>query len=248
MSKRNVFWLFFFGLLLVFAGAVVSYTRTALKSYPPTPEAFEALNSSPTLQVQKTSYGWVFIPHSPLKGGLAFYPGGLVEPEAYAPPLRRIAEGGYRVALLRVPFNLAVTAQGKARDAIAEAPGLRWAVGGHSLGGVVASNFAQSNPDAKAIVMWSSYPQNDLSTLDKPTLLLRGDQDGVVRRERLEESHAKFPKNTQFITLPGLDHASFGGYGPQRGDNAATVGKAQGWAEIAQKTLAFLNATVGKPR
>lgn len=246
MSKRNVFWLVFFGLLLVFAGTVVTYTRSALKSYPPTPAALEALNPSSTVQIQKTGYGWTFIPNGRVKGGLAFYPGGLVEPQAYAPPLRKIAEGGYRVALLQVPFNLAVTAQGKARDAIAEAPNLRWAVGGHSLGGVVASNFAQSNPDARAIVMWSGYPQNDLSALGKPTLLLRGDRDGVVRKERLEQNRPKFPKNTQFVTLPGLDHASFGGYGPQRGDNAATVGKEAGWDLIAKRTLAFLDETVGK--
>lgn len=245
MDKRKFFWIFFFGLLLLFAGTIVTYTRSVLKSYPATPEALEALQSSPTLQVQPTAYGWVFLPQGPLRGGLAFYPGGLVEPEAYAPPLRKIAEGGYRVALLRVPFNLAVTAQGKAREAIAAAPELRWAVGGHSLGGVVASNFAQSNPDAKALVLWSSYPQNDLSGLDKPTLLLRGDRDGVVRQERLEENRAKFPKNTRFITLPGLDHASFGAYGPQRGDTPATVSKEAGWNEIAQKTLAFLNATIG---
>ncbi|MER3553463.1 MAG: alpha/beta hydrolase [Meiothermus sp.] len=246
MSRRNIFWLFFFGLLLVFAGTVVSYTRNALKSYPPTQAALQALEPSPTLQVQKTGYGWVFIPRGTTKGGFAFYPGGLVEPQAYAPPLRKIAEGGYRVALLQVPFNLAVTAQGKARDAIAEAPNLRWAVGGHSLGGVVASNFAQSNPDAKAIVMWSSYPQNDLSALEKPTLLLRGDRDGVVRKDRLEQNRAKFPKNTQFVSLPGLDHASFGGYGPQRGDNAATVGKEEGWDLIAKRTLEFLDKLPGQ--
>ncbi len=246
MNKRNVFWLIFFGLLLVFAGTVVTFTRKALKSYPPTPVALEALKPAPTLQIQKTAYGWVFIPSGTIKGGLAFYPGGLVDPQAYAPPLRKIAEGGYRVALLQLPFNLPVTAQGKAREAIAEAPELRWAVGGHGLGGVVASNFAQSNPDAKTIVMWSSYPQNDLSGLEKPTLLLHGDQDGVVRQTALEQNRPKFPKNTQFVNLPGLDQASFGAYGPQRGDNPATVGKEAGWDLIARKTLEFLNQTLSK--
>jgi dienelactone hydrolase len=158
-----------------------------------------------------------------------------------------IAAEGYRVALLRVRFNLAVTEQGKARQAIAEAPTLPWAVGGHSLGGVVASNFAQSNPEVRALVMWAAYPQNDLSGKDLPTLALFGELDGVIRAEQLEASLSKFPKNTQTETVPGLNHAGFGAYGPQRGDRPATIPAEEGWRRVAQRTLDFLEKNLANP-
>jgi|YNPMSStandDraft_2_1061718.scaffolds.fasta_scaffold02285_3 hypothetical protein len=245
MNARRVFWLVFFGGLLFFATAMVWYTHRVLTPYPPAPAALEALVSDNQVQVQTTSYGWVFIPQGEAKGGLAFYPGGLVEPQAYAPVLRQIAAGGYRVALLRVRFNLAVTEQGKARPAIAEAPTLAWAVGGHSLGGVVASNFAQSSPDPKALVMWAAYPQNDLSEKNLPTLALFAEHDGVIRREQLEASRSRFPKNTLEQVIPGLNHAGFGAYGPQRGDNPATISAEEGWRQIAQRTVAFLDQHLG---
>lgn len=244
MNKKRTFWIIFFGLLLFFALSMVLYTRNVLKPYPPSPEALQALESGPTVQVEKTRYGWAFVPKGTIKGGLAYYPGGLVDPRAYAPLMQRIAAGGYRVALLQVRFNLAVTEQGKARQPIALHPQLHWAVGGHSLGGVVASNFAQSNPDARAIVFWASYPQNDLSKLALPALSLVGDQDKVVG-DKLGAAKAKFPPATRFEVIQGLNHAGFGGYGPQRGDGQALVGKEQGWDEVARRTLAFLDQTIG---
>jgi hypothetical protein len=247
MNKHKVFWLVFFGGLLLFAGAMVWYTQRALTPYPPGEAALRAMESSTDLEVRATAYGWVFVPKEAAKGGLAFYPGGLVEPQAYAPVLRQIAARGYRVALLRVRFNLAVTEQGKARAALAEAPQLPWAVGGHSLGGVVASNFAQSNPEARALVMWASYPQNDLSAKNLPTLALYGEKDGVIRQEQLAASQGKFPQGTSRQTIGGLNHAGFGAYGPQRGDNPATISPEVGWDEIARRTVAFLDQVLNRP-
>ncbi len=247
MSKQRVFWLVFFGGLLLFAAAIVWYTQRALTSYPPTQAALEALAPDSQVQAQATPYGWVFTPQGTVKGGLAFYPGGLVEPQAYAPVLRKIAAAGYRVALLRVRFNLAVTEQGKARAALVEAPELPWAVGGHSLGGVVASNFAQSNPEVRALVMWASYPQNDLSAKNLPTLALYGEKDGLIRQEQLAASQGKFPPGTFRQTIAGLNHAGFGGYGPQRGDNPATIPPEVGWDEVARRTAAFLDQALNRP-
>jgi dienelactone hydrolase len=106
---------------------------------------------------------------------------------------------------------------------------------------VVASNFANSNPSVKALVMWAAYPQNDLSSKSLPTLALFGEKDGIIQQEQLAASQGKFPKNTQKQIIPGLNHAGFGSYGAQRGDNPATLSPEKGWAEIAQRTIAFLH-------
>ena len=248
LRKRTTrfFWVVFFGLIFFFAISITLYVRNVLKPYPPTPVALQAMQPSSSLQINRTLYGWEFVPARTVKGGLAFYPGGLVEPAAYAPVLRRIAEAGYRVALLQVRFNLAVTEQGKARAALEAHPNLKWVLAGHSLGGVVASNYADSNPNkVGGLVMWAAYPQNNLSAKSIPTLALYGEKDGVMNLERLEKAKALLPPGTVQQIIPGLNHAGFGGYGEQRGDNPATIRLEQGWDEIAKRTVAFLDKTVG---
>jgi hypothetical protein len=253
MSKHRVFWLVFFGGILFFAVAIVWYTQRALTPHQPTSQALMALKPSPTLQVQATEYGWLFLPQGQVRGGLVFYPGGLVEPPAYAPVLRRIAEAGYRVALLRVHLNLAITQPDRARLPIAEAPELPWAVGGHSLGGVVAANFAaspdqtQGRPQVRALLLWAAYPQHDLSAKNLPTLALFGEKDGVLNREELEVSLTRFPAGSIIQTIAGLNHAGFGAYGSQRSDNPATIPPEAGWEEIARRSVAFLDQALGQP-
>jgi hypothetical protein len=242
MAKR--FWTIFFVLLLFFAGSVVLYVRQALQPLPMTQAGLDALVPG-SVAVAEEKYGWSFQRGQP-KAGLVFYPGGLVRPEAYAPLMRAIAEGGYRVALLKVPYNLAVTAQGKAKEAISQTPGLNWAVGGHSLGGVVALNFATSNPQAKAVVMWAAYPQGDQSAKNIPTLALFGERDGLISKEKLASERVKFPKGVQIESIAGLNHSGFGAYGPQRRDNEAEISKEQGWKLIVAKTLGFLDQNLGQ--
>lgn len=245
MSTRRFFWLAFFGLIFIFAGSVVWYTRGVLKAAPPTEVALKALESTDTLKVAQTSYGWTFTPTGKIKGGFAFYPGGLVDSRAYAPLMQKIALGGYKVVLLQVRFNLAVTEQGKARQPIAADPNLKWALGGHSLGGVVASNFAASDSTARAVVMWAAYPQNDLSSRDIPMLAIFGSNDGLVTPEKIKAQSPKFPRGTVQKIIPGLNHAGFGSYGPQKGDKEASISPEQGWEQITQNTLQFLDRTIG---
>lgn len=255
MNQHRVFWLVFFGGILFFAVAIVWYTQRALTPYQPTSLALQALESSPTLQVRTTEYGWLFVPQGQVRGGLVFYPGGLVEPPAYAPVLRRIAKAGFRVALLRVHLNLAITQPDMARLPIAEAPDLTWAVGGHGLGGVVAANFAanhpfehaQGGPQIRALLLWAAFPQHDLSAKNLPTLALFGEKDGVINQEELEASRTRFPAGSVIWTIAGLNHAGFGAYGSQRGDNPATIPLEVGWDEIARRSVAFLDQALRQP-
>ena len=238
MTKR--FWLIFFALLFLFAGSVVLYVRQALQPALPSQAGLDAMVSDAEVTVSEEKYGWSFVPKAPAKAGLAFYPGGLISPIAYAPLMSAIAKGGYRVALLRMPYNLAVSAQGRAREPIQQRPELKWAVGGHSLGGVVALNYAVSN-EVKAVVMWGAYPQGDQSGKRIPTLALFGTGDGLIAADKLEAEKSKFPGGTQVEIVAGLNHAGFGAYGPHRGDNEASISKEEGWKIIVDKTLKFLD-------
>ena len=81
-------------------------------------EALEALNSTEYVEVTIDDY-ILFTPknQTPVEG-IIFYPGGKVEPESYAPLLMKIAEYGFLVALVPMPFNLAFFSPNKAEIVI----------------------------------------------------------------------------------------------------------------------------------
>ena len=59
--------------------------------------------------VQREDGQLVFRPSSPNGKGLIYYPGGLVDPEAYAVTAQGIADAGYLVVIPKMPLNLAFT-------------------------------------------------------------------------------------------------------------------------------------------
>ena len=103
---------------------------------PLLPEATAALAST-----ERATYDGSngLITYTPSAGtpttGLILYPGGKVPSAGYAPQARAIAEAGYLVVIVSVPFNLAVFDIGAAAPVIAAHPEIQhWAVGGLSAG------------------------------------------------------------------------------------------------------------------
>ena len=85
----------------------------------PMPEAEAALVSDDAVTVD-TDPWLTFTPAEASSTGLIFYPGGRVPAEAYAPPVRAIAEAGYTSIIPSMPFGLAVL-DANAADGIIEA-------------------------------------------------------------------------------------------------------------------------------
>ena len=72
-------------LLVVVTVGFLAWTRLA--RYPAFPEA------TALAQPAQTSQGWyVFRPTQPADTGFIFYPGGLVDPAAYAPLMKQLSE------------------------------------------------------------------------------------------------------------------------------------------------------------
>ncbi|HVN55489.1 MAG TPA: alpha/beta hydrolase, partial [Anaerolineaceae bacterium] len=112
----------------------------------PMPEALAALASDG--QVTVTSGKWLVFSSTARTPatGLIIYPGGHVDYRAYAPSAHQIAAQGYLVVIVPMPLSLAVLNAGGAADVISAYPEIQhWAVGGHSLGGSMAANFAKSH-------------------------------------------------------------------------------------------------------
>ena len=75
---------------------------SATSTYPAGNTAMAALEPSETVSVSQDDW-IVFSPDELSDTGLVFYPGGLVEPEAYTPVLREIAEQGVLVIITPMP-------------------------------------------------------------------------------------------------------------------------------------------------
>jgi len=145
-----------------------------------------------------------------------------------------------------MPLNLAVLNPGAAHDVIAAYPQIqRWAVGGHSLGGAMAANFAKNNPEAvQGLVLWAAYPasSDDLSASSLSVLSIYGTLDGLATGEKINASRALLPEDTTYVPIEGGNHAQFGWYGEQSGDNTAAITRQVQQDQIIQATVALLNS------
>lgn len=193
------------------------------------PEAKAALRSSQSILV--TTDRWIVFEPTDIQpnSGVIFYPGGRVEPEAYAPGLRQLAQAGYLTVIVPMPLNLAVFAPGSAREVINAYPSIkRWIIGGHSLGGAMAASFVMDHPDRiNGLYLWAAYPAGsvDLSKLRIKVLSIIGTLDGVANMQRFHSSINLLPPESVFTVIEGGNHAQFGWYGDQPGDFKAEISR-----------------------
>jgi pimeloyl-ACP methyl ester carboxylesterase len=143
-----------------------------------------------------------------------------------------------------MPLNLAVFASDAAADVIAAYPDVsHWAIGGHSLGGAMAARFAYGHPaEVQGLALWAAYPDgsNDLSDRDLAVASIYGTLDGLATREKIAASRALLPPTTDWVVIEGGNHAQFGWYGPQSGDNPATISREEQQRQVIEATLELL--------
>jgi hypothetical protein len=231
-------------LVLVVAAAAGMVIWSATGTYPAGEIAAEALESSEAVLVSND--GWiVFTPQSTPETGLIFYPGGLVEPEAYAPVLRELAEQGVLVVLTPMPLNLAIFNTGAAEAVMEAYPEIKsWLLAGHSLGGAAASIYAENNTGVlDGLALWDSYPPGsaDLSDNELAVLSIYGTTGGVPNTDGFDGQRYLLPVDAQYIAIEGASHAQFGDYGPQKGDVVPSISAAEQHEIVAEFMMGFLS-------
>ena len=201
----------------------------------------EALTSGEAVAVEKTDYGWFFDGPSG-ENLLVFYPGAKVEETAYAPFLHLLAERGMDACLVKMPFHLAIFGANRANDLIARHDYANWYIGGHSLGGAMAANYAAKHPDKiEGLVLLAAYSSKPLPE-DLSVLSVYGSEDGVLNRNKYEENKANLPADYQEIEIAGGNHAQFGSYGKQRGDGTASISAEEQQKATVDAILSFWEA------
>ena len=90
------------------------------------------------------------------------------------------------------------------------------------------------------MVFWASYPADDsLKTRNIPAVSIYGTNDGIAAGDKLVASRTLLLPDTEFVPIEGGNHAQFGSYGPQAGDNEATISPEEQWAQAADATTGF---------
>jgi pimeloyl-ACP methyl ester carboxylesterase len=175
----------------------------------------------------------VITPAVPYDTALIFYPGGKVEYTAYVPMLKKLADRGVAVVLVKMPFNLAVFDVNAADRVYGKLPSVKnWYIGGHSLGGAMASSYAAGHADKiKGLILLGAYIYGDVDPRD--ALTVYGTMD-------LQLDLSKIDYDENVVVLEGGNHAQFGDYGAQKGDGAATITRQEQQERTVQAILAFI--------
>lgn len=199
-------------------------------------EGRAALEGSETVHVSTTSKGY-FFDGPGTETALVFYPGAKVDSVAYTPLMRRLAEGGDDCFLVKMPLHIAMFDGNAAADLMASYDYDRWILAGHSLGGSAAASFAASHAgEVDGLVLLASYPTKQLPE-GLSLVSVYGTEDGVLDHDRYEKNRSLWPSDAREVVIEGGNHAQFGSYGAQRGDNPATISPE---AQLEQTVAAIL--------
>ena len=233
-------------LAVLLIGAALILPRVLTQG--PMPEALVAMESTPTVTVVDDR-PITFMPTEPTTAGVIIYPGAFVEPRSYAPAAHAIAEEGLFVAIVPMPLGVAILGGYRADDVISAHPEVTdWVIAGHSLGGVMAARYAAEHPDAvDGLVLWAAYPEDsiDLATWDGATASIYGTLDGLTTVQDIDDSRLLLPADTVFVAIDGGNHAYFGWFGEQSGDNPATITRLEQQRTIVDATAAVVHRVTG---
>lgn len=166
---------------------------------------------------------------------IAFLPGGGVDPDAYVPLIRRIADTGVPIALVELPWRMAFSESAKAATwqrvlrahaALGRARPL--VLAGHSRGGALTAAFAYDHAATLSglIMIGTTHPRDhNLSALRIPVLKIAATRDCVADLDATRANARNLPASTTWVVIDGGNHAQFGYYGSQLGDCAADISR-----------------------
>lgn len=220
--------------------AIISFVVYAQFDYGPSEILTENVDLS---AVESDGEGLIFQPESPNGKGVIFYQGAKVQKEAYAYLGQSLSEQGFVVSIPQLPLNFGILGSGTADAVIEEHPEVeRWFVGGHSLGGVAASFYAEDpSPKLSGLFFLGSYPAADFSNSELAMLSIYGELDGLSTIDSIDESRELFPDGSAFVEIQGGNHAQFGLYGEQKGDNPAEIRAIEQQNQVVEALIEWIN-------
>ena len=229
--------------IVIFSGSISFVGWATFNAQEATEPAITVLSQN---NVQLKDGLLVFHPTSTTSRGLIYYPGGLVDPEAYAVTAQGITDEGYLVIIPKMPLNLAFLGINRADEIQLRYPEITsWVIGGHSLGGAMAAEYAKNNLDnVDGLIMFASYPakNEDFVNFPYPILVVIGSNDlGAPKQEAFYETVVN---SATLYVIEGGNHRQYADYSFQNNDGTETISAAEQQAKIISAAVHFL-ATIG---
>lgn len=193
--------------------------------------AIAAMQSEAATRVQGNLI--LLSPATPSDTVLIFYPGGKVEAIAYLPILEKITQSsGITCILVKMPFHLAFFDANAADQIIEQFPAIKnWYIGGHSLGGAMASDYASKHPEqVKGLILLGAYIYGDYPAENALTVY------GTLNTSVAE----KISYTENVVVIEGGNHAQFGNYGKQKGDPDAMISRKEQQSIAVEAIREFL--------
>lgn len=225
-------------------GFAIAFNGWMLNSFQSVNLPEDTFVNTPRLAVTETGD---FITYSPLKATpvtVLFYPGGLVDPKAYAPLCRKIAASGYTVIIIKMPWRMANLGykipleKGLLTDTTRQ---FVWM--GHSKGAAMVARFMYEYPQyvTKAILLATTHPkEQDLAQLKIPIMKIGASNDGIADEKSILTNKHLLPRSTKYIWIAGGNHAQFAHYGRQFMDGKASITREQQQELTLKSILSFL--------
>ena len=204
----------------------------------------EIFKNSSSVYVERTDDVTSFTPTTPYKTVILFYPGALVDPDAYAPLARKIAENGHQTIIVNMPWRMAMKGYNKIKklNLLADTT-KKYILAGHSQGAKMAAQFTFENPTLvdQLVLLGTTHPRDiDLSKMDIPVLKIYGTKDGVASPRKILNNRPKLPSTATFVAIEGGNHSQFGYYGSQLGDDRADISRERQQELILKNILQFI--------
>lgn len=225
-------------LAALIAGLFFTITLFACKSYPAAFEVAKFINQndSGVTYIEGDSFFVVMPEELKLEAeggiselaasdtpGIIFYPGGLVEYQAYLPLMEKLARKGAFCVLVKMPFDFAFFDFRAAGRFMKLYPQIdKWYMAGHSLGGAMAASYVSRHPeDFEGMILLAAYSTHNISGAGVKVLSIYGSKDGVLNKAHYKKYLKNLPAPDQGfreIIIDGGNHAQFASYGAQKGD------------------------------
>lgn len=215
MNKKSILIIFLIIIICIFAFGFYYINDY----YHADDTARKYINGSENVTVTTIENG-LFIDGPGNDTAMIFYPGAKVEYTSYLPILSQLSSKGVDCFLIEMPFNLAFFGKDYADNVISHHDYKHYYLSGHSLGGVMASEYAHNSDEIDGLILFEAYPTKKIN---KPVLSIFGSEDKVLNMEKYHESRPLMGKNLTEITIIGGNHAQVGNYGNQTGDGIANI-------------------------
>ena len=225
MKKFKKIWKIISGIIIFIVCIYIAFVIYSSIYYKADDYAKECFNSSDIVTISEEKDYLAFVPND-YSTGIILYPGAKVEALAYAPLMYELAKNNIACYIIKMPYNLAFFGINRANKIIDKNPDINWYLMGHSLGGALASSYADKNFEKlDGLILLASYSTKDLCDNDIPILSIYGSNDKVLNMDKYEIYKNNISKNLSELVIAGGCHAYFGSYGKQKNDGVATITK-----------------------